>query len=68
MVAAEFTYTPFYWKGQHRYVAVRRPAALETDEIQACLFTWQYNYHGLDQAAPFKNGEESVSREPLKFP
>jgi hypothetical protein len=44
--AAEFTYTPFFWKGEHRYVAVRRPAALETEEIQARLFTLgQYTYH-----------------------
>lgn len=44
--AAEFFYTPFHWKAEHRYVAVRRPVALETEEIQRRLFTFnQYTYH-----------------------
>lgn len=44
--AAEFTYTPFHWKGEHRFVAVRRPTALETEEIQQKLFTLKhYTYH-----------------------
>jgi hypothetical protein len=44
--AAEFTYTPFHWKAEHRYVAVRRPVALEPEEIQKRLFTFRdYTYH-----------------------
>ena len=44
--AAEFTYTPFHWKAEHRYVAVRRPAAMEPEEIQKRLFTFKdYTYH-----------------------
>lgn len=44
--AAEFVYTPFYWKGEHRFVAVRRSVALETEEIQRRLFTFKhYTYH-----------------------
>ncbi len=44
--AAEFTYTPFHWKKKHRFVAVRRPAAMESDEIQKRLFTFRrYTYH-----------------------
>lgn len=44
--AAEFTYTPFNWKAEHRYVAVRRPVALEPEEIQKRLFTFKhYTYH-----------------------
>jgi hypothetical protein len=44
--AAEFTYTPFRWNAEHRFVAVRRPVALETDEIQQRLFTFRrYTYH-----------------------
>src|SRR5919108_6241164 len=44
--AAEFTYTPFYWNAEHRFVAVRRSAALETEEIQRRLFTFKhYTYH-----------------------
>jgi len=44
--AAEFTYTPFHWKEEHRLVAVRRPVALETAEIQQRLFTFKkYTYH-----------------------
>ena len=38
--AAEFTYTPFHWNAEHRFVAVRRPVTLETDEIQQRLFTF----------------------------
>ena len=44
--AAEFTYTPFQWKKEHRFVAVRRPAALEPEDIQRRLFTFKdYTYH-----------------------
>jgi hypothetical protein len=44
--AAEFTYTPFHCKAEHRYVAVRRPAAMEPEEIQKRLFTFKdYTYH-----------------------
>jgi hypothetical protein len=44
--AAEFSYTPFNWRAEHRYVAVRRPAAMETEEIQKRLFTFKdYTYH-----------------------
>jgi hypothetical protein len=44
--AAEFTYTPFNWKAEHRYVAVRRPATMEPEEIQKRLFTFKdYTYH-----------------------
>lgn len=44
--AAEFTYTPFHWKGEHRFVAVRRAVALEPEEIQKRLFTFKrYTYH-----------------------
>jgi Transposase DDE domain group 1 len=44
--AAEFTYSPFHWTGKHRFVAVRRPVALEPEEIQKRLFTFKrYTYH-----------------------
>ncbi len=44
--AAEFTYTPFNWKKAHRFVAVRRPAKLESSETQQRLFTFKrYTYH-----------------------
>lgn len=44
--AAEFAYTPFHWRGEHRFVAVRRPAALEPEDIQRQLFTFKrYTYH-----------------------
>ena len=44
--AAEFTYTPFHWEEEHRFIAVRRPAALEPAEIQQRLFTFKhYTYH-----------------------
>lgn len=43
--AAEFSYTPFHWNQPHRFVAVRRPAALEPREVQRRLFTFQqYTY------------------------
>jgi len=43
---AEFTYTPFHWNAEHRFVAVRRPVALETEAIQQRLFTFRrYTYH-----------------------
>jgi hypothetical protein len=44
--AGEFTYTPFHWKNEHRFVAVRRPVTLEPGEIQQRLFTFKdYTYH-----------------------
>ena len=44
--AAEFPYTPFDWKREHRFVAVRRPVAMEPKEIQQRLFTFKhYTYH-----------------------
>ena len=44
--AAEFTYSPFRWREEHRFVAVRRPAALEPEEVQRHLFTFRrYTYH-----------------------
>jgi hypothetical protein len=44
--AAEFAYTPWYWKEEHRFVAVRRPIAVESDEVQKNLFTFKsYTYH-----------------------
>lgn len=44
--AAEFGYTPFQWSGEHRFIAVRRPAALEPEDIQRRLFTFKrYTYH-----------------------
>jgi hypothetical protein len=44
--AAQFFYTPLKWKQEHRFVAVRRPIALETEEIQQRLFTFKrYTYH-----------------------
>lgn len=44
--AAEFTYTPFHWKHAHRFVAVRRPKALEPEDTQRRLFTFgRYTYH-----------------------
>lgn len=44
--AAEFPYTPFRWSEEHRFVAVRRPAALEPEEVQKHLFTLKrYTYH-----------------------
>ena len=44
--AAEFPYTPFHWKEEHRFVAVRRPVASEPEEAQRHLFTFKrYIYH-----------------------
>ncbi|TAK05935.1 IS1380 family transposase [bacterium] len=44
--AAEFDYTPFHWRGEHRFVAVRRPKTLEPEDIQQRLFTFgRYTYH-----------------------
>lgn len=44
--AAEFAYTPFRWNEEHRFVAVRRPTALEPEEVQQHLFTFKrYTYH-----------------------
>lgn len=44
--AAEFAYTPFHWAQPHRFVAVRRPAAMESPEVQQRLFTFKrYTYH-----------------------
>lgn len=44
--AAEFAYTPWYWKGEHRFVAVRRPVSVEPKEVQLHLFTFKrYTYH-----------------------
>ena len=43
---AEFNYTPWQWKQEHRFVAVRRPVSLEPQEIQLRLFTFKrYTYH-----------------------
>lgn len=44
--AAEFPYTPFRWNEEHRFIAVRRPAALEPEDVQRRLFTFKrYTYH-----------------------
>jgi hypothetical protein len=44
--AAGFAYTPFHWKKEHRFIAVRRPVAVEPPEIQQRLFTFKrYTYH-----------------------
>lgn len=44
--AAEFTYTPWQWKREHRFVAVRRPVSVEPEEIQLRLFTFRrYTCH-----------------------
>lgn len=44
--AAEFTYTPFHWKEEHRFIAIRRPKELEPESIQKTLFTFRnYTYH-----------------------
>jgi hypothetical protein len=46
--AAEFLYTPLHWKTEHRFVAVRRPVAVEPEEVQLHLFTFRkYTYHRL---------------------
>jgi len=44
--AAEFTYTPWHWTEEHRFVAVRRPVVVESAEVQRHLFTFkQFTYH-----------------------
>jgi hypothetical protein len=44
--AAEFPYTPFRWSEAHQFVAVRRPTALEPEDVQQRLFTFRrYTYH-----------------------
>jgi Transposase DDE domain group 1 len=44
--AAEFPYTPWHWKQEHRFVAVRRPITVESEEVQKNLFTFKrYTYH-----------------------
>ncbi len=44
--SGEFTYTPFNWNKEHRYIAVRRPVAFESEEAQQHLFTFKsYTYH-----------------------
>ena len=44
--AGEFTYTPWQWKREYRFVAVRRPVSMEPQEIQLRLFTFKrYTYH-----------------------
>lgn len=44
--AAEFTYPVATWKTEHRCVAIRRPKALEPEELQLRLFTLKnYTYH-----------------------
>lgn len=44
--AAEFSYFPTRWKEPHRFIAIRRPQALEPEEAQRNLFTFKrYIYH-----------------------
>ncbi|MBI4668412.1 MAG: transposase [Elusimicrobia bacterium] len=44
--AAEFAYTPFHWKREHRFAVVRRPSALESEKLRENLFTLEnYTYH-----------------------
>jgi hypothetical protein len=44
--AAEFDYTPWYWKKAHRFIAIRRPTELETADAQKRLFRFKnYTYH-----------------------
>ena len=44
--AGEFAYTPFHWKKEHRFVAVRRPLSVESEEVQRRLWTFKkYTYH-----------------------
>jgi hypothetical protein len=44
--AGEFSYTPWYWKGDHRFIAVRRPSFVESEQAQKHLFTIKrYTYH-----------------------
>jgi hypothetical protein len=44
--AATFSYTPFNWKKEHRFVAIRRPQGFEPEDTQQRLFTFKrYTYH-----------------------
>lgn len=44
--AAEFRYPIARWDKEHRFVAIRRPAALEPEDIRNRLFTFKrYTYH-----------------------
>lgn len=44
--AAEFSFTPWAWQREQRFVAVRRPVAVEPEEVQRHLFTFKrYTYH-----------------------
>jgi hypothetical protein len=44
--AAEIGYTPFRWEGEHCFVAVRRPVALEPEDVHRRLFTFnRYPYY-----------------------
>lgn len=44
--ASEFTYPVAGFEKEHRFVAVRRPVALESEEVQQRLFTLKrYTYH-----------------------
>jgi hypothetical protein len=44
--AAEFAYTPWSWQQEQRFIAVRRPVAVEPEEVQRNLFTFKrYTYH-----------------------
>jgi hypothetical protein len=41
--AAECTDTPFHWKAAHRFVAIRRPRALESEERPRALFPLKHH-------------------------
>ena len=44
--AAEFTYTPWHGQRAYRFVAVRRPVAVEPQDLQLRLFTFKrHTYH-----------------------
>jgi hypothetical protein len=44
--AARFSYTPFKWNEEHRFVAVRRPRSFEPEETQKQLLTLKgHTYH-----------------------
>jgi hypothetical protein len=44
--AAEFSFTPWAWQREQRFIAVRRPVAVEPEEVQLNLFTFKrYTYH-----------------------
>ena len=61
--AAEFTYTPFHWKKEHRFVAIRRPQAIEPEGIQKRLFTFKrYTYRRVLVAGNLALTPESVYR------